>query len=99
METMDSFSITPTVDVPEAPNDPGVDIRSAADRAADEAMGATEQTDDDRAIAKIVEAADRLFNNAKATRKYLALGELCYDYVYRATDGGQKSALKVMAGD
>lgn len=98
METMET-TIIPRVDVAEASSAPEVDIRSTADRAADDAMGATEQSAEDRAIAKIVEAADRLFNNTKATRKYLALGELCYDYVYKATDGGQKSALKVMSGD
>lgn len=71
MDTM-ATSIIPSVDVAEAPSAPEVDIRSTADRAADEAMGATEQSAGDRAIAKIVEAADRRFNNTKATRKYLA---------------------------
>jgi hypothetical protein len=83
--------MAPTVDAEAADTlpVPDVDIRSDADKAADAAMGLTEQSDDDRKIAKIVKAADELFNNTKATRKYLSLGELCYDFVYTATEGGE----------
>jgi hypothetical protein len=80
--------MAPTVDA-EAAETHDVDIRSEADKAADAAMGLNELSDDDRKIAKIVKAADELFNNTKATRKYLSLGELCYDFVYTATEGGE----------
>jgi hypothetical protein len=85
------MTMVPTVDAEAADTlaVPDVDIRSDADRATDAAMGLTEQSDDDRKIAKIVKAADELFNNPKATRKYLGLGELCYDFVYTATEGGE----------